>query len=157
MAETQWDHWAKGTGCPFCGTRDKSNDYWDFIEKLNVFSLYLSGNQTYRGHCLLILDIRHVSRPDQLPLEEWTAFCADLYRAETVLMQELRPDHINVEIMGNKVPHLHWQIVPRYRSDPRWEAPVWTTTMAEMRVTHLPASERAALVQKLQNRFSAKP
>jgi diadenosine tetraphosphate (Ap4A) HIT family hydrolase len=144
-----WDHWAEGTGCPFCRPRAEANDYWDFIQKLSVSSLYLSSNQTYHGHCFLILDIRHATRPDQLSSEEWAAFCIDLYVAENALVQTLHPDHINVEIMGNVVPHLHWQIVPRYRTDPRWGAPIWTTTKAEMPMTHMPRIERTELVQKL--------
>lgn len=151
MEESQWDRWAKGIGCPFCAPRPETNEYWDFIVTLRISSLYLSSNQTYRGHCLLILDIRHATRPDQLSSEEWTAFCADLYVAERMLMATLQPDHINVEIMGNVVPHLHWQIVPRYRSDPRWGAPIWTTTIAEMPITELPTTERSELIQKLRN------
>ena len=134
-----------------CGRRSASHDGGDFIAKLSVSSLYLSKNQAYRGHCLLILDIRHATRPDHLSSEEWIAFCADLYLAEKVLMQSLQPDHINLEIMGNVVPHLHWQMVPRYRTDPRWGAPVWTTTIDEMPVIVLPQATQAKLVQELRD------
>jgi len=54
-------------------------------------------------------------------------------------------------MMGNVVPHLHWQIVPRYRSDPRWGAPVWTTTKDEMTVTALPQTAQIELVRKVRN------
>ena len=67
------------------------------------------------------------------------------------MMQVLRPDHINVAILGNVVPHLHWLIVPRYRDDPRWEAPIWTTTQAEMPVTFMAWEERARLIKEIQN------
>jgi len=151
MDETQWDDWAKGAGCPFDAPRPESNSHWDFVSSLTVSSLYLSGNQTYRGHYLLILDLRHATRPDQLSSEEWGAFCADLYVAQKALMDVLRPDHINVEILGNVVPHLHWQIVPRYRDDPRWQAPIWTTTIAEMPVIPMKAEDRAELIQSLRS------
>ena len=134
-----------------CGRGSASDDDGDFIAKLSVSSLYLSKNQAYRGHCLLILDIRHATRPDHLSADEWSAFCADLYFAEKVLTQSLQPDHINLEIMGNVVPHLHWQIVPRYRTDPRWGAPVWTTTIDEMPVIVLPEAIQTKLVQELRD------
>lgn len=57
-------------------------------------------------------------------------------------------------ILGNVVRHLHWIIVPRYRRDPRWEAPIWTTTIAEMPVTPMAAAERAGLIQKLRTAVS---
>jgi diadenosine tetraphosphate (Ap4A) HIT family hydrolase len=155
VEETQWDRWARGIACPFDAPRAASNEYWDFIAALTVSSLYLSSNQTYRGHCLLILDSRHATRPDQLTGEEWVAFCADLYLAEKAMMRTLQPDHINVAVLGNVVPHLHWHIVPRTRHDPRWKAPIWTTTVAEMPVTALPANERAELIEKLRDAVSS--
>jgi diadenosine tetraphosphate (Ap4A) HIT family hydrolase len=150
---TQWDQWAKGVGCPFDAPRAESNDHWDFVSTLTVSSLYLSGNQTYRGYCLLILDLRHAIRPDQLLPEEWESFCFDLYEAERAIMQTLHPDHINVAVFGNVVPHLHWHIIPRYRDDRRWEGPIWTTAEAEMPVIRLPANERSELIQKLREAF----
>ena len=58
--------------------------------------------------------------------------------------------------LGNVVPHLHWHLVPRYRSDPRWGSPIYTTDMADMRVTrleepelrHLAATLRRSLLEK---------
>ncbi|HWY60531.1 MAG TPA: HIT family protein [Rhizomicrobium sp.] len=151
MEATRWDRWAEGIDCPFDAPRAASNEYWDFIAALTVSSLYLSSNQTYRGHCLLVLDIRHAIRPDQLSAEEWAAFCADLYLAQKAMMRVLQPDHINAAVLGNVIPHLHWHIVPRTRDDPRWEAPIWTTTEAEMTVTALAANERAELIEKLRD------
>jgi diadenosine tetraphosphate (Ap4A) HIT family hydrolase len=149
--QNRWDQWAQGTNCPFDGSRAESNDHWDFVASLLVSSLYLQKNQTYHGHCILIWDTRHAVRIDQLSSGEWAAFCADLYVAERAIMQTLNPDHINLEILGNVVPHLHWQIVPRYRTDPRWEGPIWTTTVAEMPVTSLSVSSRTELIEKLRS------
>jgi diadenosine tetraphosphate (Ap4A) HIT family hydrolase len=150
MSAAQWDQWAQGAGCPFDAPRAPSNDHWDIVTPLTVSTLYLSKNQTYRGHSVLILDLRHVVRPDELSPREWAMFCADLHRAESAIMQVLCPDHINVAVLGNVVPHLHWLIVPRYRGDPRWGAPVWTTTLAEMADTRLSADEQAGLIRKLR-------
>ena len=36
------------------------------------------------------------------------------------------------ECLGNTVPHLHIAVIPRYRSDPRWGRPVWTTSRDEL-------------------------
>jgi len=63
---------------------------------LAVSTLYLARNQTYRGHCILILDLRHATRPDQLSATEWASFCADLHRAETAVVRAVQPDHINI-------------------------------------------------------------
>jgi diadenosine tetraphosphate (Ap4A) HIT family hydrolase len=87
-------------------------------------------------------------------LDEWTAFCADLYQAQQAIMRATQPDHLNVELLGNVVPHLHWHIVPRYFSDPRWGMPIWTTPLSAMPETRLEDADRAALVEAIRAALS---
>src|SRR4051812_4069123 len=100
--------------CPFDAPRPASNEHWDFIGALSTSSLYLSKNQTYRGYSLLVFDARHVERIDQLSAAEWSAFASDLHVANRAISDVMRPDHMNVEQLGNVIAHLHWHIVPRY-------------------------------------------
>jgi diadenosine tetraphosphate (Ap4A) HIT family hydrolase len=60
----------------------------------------------------------------------------DLAQAEAAIHASVTPDHINVESLGSTVPHLHWNIIPRYRSDPRWGRPIWTTDKIGNRIDH---------------------
>jgi diadenosine tetraphosphate (Ap4A) HIT family hydrolase len=153
MNDQLWNSLVLGTDCPLCVPRPDHSGQWDLVAALSVSSLYLSKNQTYRGHCQLIFDSRHVSRPDQLSPDEWGMFCADLHRAESVIMQTVHADHVNVESLGNVVPHLHWHIIPRYRNDPRWGAPVWTTALSDMPETTLASKERQTLLQAIRTSF----
>jgi len=131
--------------------RSESNDFWDLIAPLSVSSLYLAKNQTYRGQCSLIFNLRHAARPDQLTREEWSAFCADLYTAQNAIFAVTNPDHLNVESLGNVVPHLHWHIIPRYVADPRWGMPIWTTPLSAMLDIRLEPEDRASLLQQLRS------
>jgi diadenosine tetraphosphate (Ap4A) HIT family hydrolase len=150
MDNAHWNDFALGIGCPMDAPRPRSTDDWDFVAELTASSLYLATNQTYRGHCQLIFDRRHVARVDQLSPEEWQAMAADLFRAQAAIVEAVRPDHMNIETLGNIVPHLHWHIVPRYRTDPRWGAPIWLTSLADMKVTRLPPAERDGLIHDLR-------
>ena len=149
MQHDSFDRWARGFDCPFDPPRPAVNDEWDLVAALSVASLYLTKNQTYRGQCILVLDT-HAARPDQLSEAQWAAFCADLYRAQRAVVRAVAPDHLNVASLGNIVPHLHWHIVPRYRSDPRWGAPTWTTSLEEMLDTRLEERERAELLDAIR-------
>jgi diadenosine tetraphosphate (Ap4A) HIT family hydrolase len=61
-----------------------------------------------------------------------------------------RPDHVNVESLGNVVPHLHWHIIPRYVGDARWGMPIWTTPLSAMPETRLDPHDREQLLQSLR-------
>jgi diadenosine tetraphosphate (Ap4A) HIT family hydrolase len=151
MDKQRWKSLVRGVDCPLDAPRPPSNEHQDFVAALSVSSLYLAKNQTYRGQCLLIFDLRHAARPDQLSVQEWQAFCADLFVAQGAITRTVRPDHINVESLGNVVPHLHWHIVPRYWNDARWGAPIWLTSLADMNDTRLGERERQALISEFQN------
>ena len=157
MDKTAWQARVDGAGCELCSPRPAANDFWDLVAPLSVSSLYLAKNQTYRGQCSLIFDQRHAARPDQLTSAEWAAFCADLYAAQNALVAVTRPDHVNVESLGNVVPHLHWHIIPRYVGDARWGMPIWTTPLSEMPDTRLDVSEREALLQQLRQALEQRP
>ncbi len=148
MDTAKWDRLARGVDCPFDAPRAEANDEWQSVAALSASTLYLSKNQTYRGHCLLILDLKHATRPEQLSAGEWTAFCSDLHRSSIAITRTVKPDHINVAALGNLVPHLHWHIVPRYRSDPRWGGPIWSPDMPDTRLT---AAEQRELINDLRS------
>ena len=150
MDTTAWEALVDGAGCPLDAPRPASNDYWDLVAPLSVSSLYLARNQTYRGQCQLVFDLRHAARPDQLTPEEWASFCADLYHAQGAVVKVTRPDHVNIESLGNVVPHLHWHIIPRYVGDARWGMPIWTTPLSAMPETHLEPHNREQLLQSLR-------
>jgi diadenosine tetraphosphate (Ap4A) HIT family hydrolase len=154
-AAAAWQELAGGTRCPMDAPRPASNEFWDFVAALSVSSLYLAKNQTYRGHCSLIFDLRHAARPDQLTAAEWAAFCADLYTAQGAVVSVTQPDHINVESLGNVVPHLHWHIIPRYVGDARWGMPIWTTPLSAMADTRLEEPDRATLLRQLREVLDA--
>jgi diadenosine tetraphosphate (Ap4A) HIT family hydrolase len=74
----------------------------------------------------------------------------DLHRAQAAIQRTVNADHVNIESLGNVVPHLHWHIIPRYRDDPRWGLPIWTNTFEEMPDTRLSTTERSELVNGLR-------
>ena len=103
---------------------------------------------------MLIFDPRHVSRIDELSPDEWSAFAKDLGESERAIYRALEPDHINVAALGSVIPHLHWHIVPRYESDPRWGAPIWMTRLDDMPKTELQESEYPLLAASINEAFA---
>jgi diadenosine tetraphosphate (Ap4A) HIT family hydrolase len=151
---TPWFRLAAGDDCPFDLPGRVSNNEWDTVARLSVSTLCLFRNQAYRGHCILIYDVRHAARPDELTPHEWAAYCGDLHTVVSALVDVCRPDHVNVESLGNQLPHLHWHVIPRYRDDPRWGAAVWMTNADEFPRHELTEPDRAALIAALRARLA---
>lgn len=132
MTLPSWIDLRSGHGCPLCAPRPAVDEYRYFVSKLSVSTLYLTRDQSYRGTCAVVYDPAHVTRPSELSEVDWRQFASDTWLAERAVTDAFRPDHINLECLGNTVPHLHIAVIPRYRSDPRWGHPVWTTSRDEL-------------------------
>ena len=149
-----WGARVSGEGCPLCAPRPASNDHWDLVAVLSASSLYLAKNQTYRGQCQLVFDRRHAARLDQLTTEEYAAFSQDLFAAQHAVVRAVRPDHVNIESLGNVVPHLHWHVIPRYAGDARWGMPIWTTPLDALLDHRLDQRDRAVLIDAISGELT---
>jgi diadenosine tetraphosphate (Ap4A) HIT family hydrolase len=151
MATKQsWDSQRSSDNCPFDRPREGIAEFMVEIRALSVATLYLEKIQTYRGHCVLIFDPRHVTRIDELSAAEWSQLASDIRITELALIKAFQPDHVNIASLGQVVPHLHWHIIPRYVDDPRWGGPIWTTSPDEMQKAYLRESEYAELVSVIR-------
>jgi len=53
---------------------------------------------------------------------------------------------INSELLGNQVPHIHWHVIPRLKSDPDPLNPVWCVSHEPVRLASSLLSERIRLL-----------
>jgi len=142
---SEWAVKVNGEGCAFDMHRTGISSLLFPVHKMSISTLFLERIQTYRGHCVLIFDPRHVARIDELEADEWGRLSADILIAEKALMTVFRPDHINIASLGLVVPHLHWHLIPRYVYDPRWGGSIWTTAPDEMEKNFLQEVEYESL------------
>lgn len=116
--------------------------------------LTLGRDQRYRGAGALILN-DHVTRLDALGEHAYAAFMQDLRQSVRAIQSAVAPDHMNVALLGNSCPHLHWGIVPRRRDDPRWRRPVWDDATLEsmrhspVRLTDMEYDQLAQAIRQL--------
>jgi len=136
--------------CPFCGVIPDEHEYMIKIANLGISTWCLSRDQGYEGVCLVIFNSRHVETIDDLQTDEYQKYCEDLYVASICVKEVFAPDHMNYALLGNVVRHLHWHIIPRYRSEYRWGMPIWTTTRAEMQRSFLQPGEYKSICEELR-------
>ncbi len=48
-----------------------------------------------------------------------------VFSVETAMREIIQPDKINLASLGNKTPHLHWHIIPRFEDDKHFPNSHW--------------------------------
>lgn len=103
--------------------KDNNDALW--IAELSISTLLLYREQRFRGYCILSFSAHNATSIESLSDAEYSQFMGDLRTASQAIRSACNPDHMNYELLGNSNPHLHWHIVPRYKTDPRWGRPIW--------------------------------
>lgn len=79
---------------------------------------YLQKRGLVRGYTIVIWRGRHVAEPMDLAAEEAAAYWREVLDVAAALERHYRPLKINIEMLGNTLPHLHTHVRPRYLDDP---------------------------------------
>lgn len=108
--------------CFYCARDERLTAILIEICKLEVSTLYLFREQTYRGRCVVGLDA-HETELFRLVPDTLQRFTRDVARAAAALQRAFGPDKINYGIYGDLAPHLHYHVVPKYRGGPSWGEP----------------------------------
>ena len=78
----------------------------------------------FPGFCRVVWRA-HVAELSDLTADERRHLLDVLQAVESALRAVVRPDKINLASLGNLVPHLHWHVIPRWRDDSHFPAPIW--------------------------------
>jgi len=124
--------------CVFCKDIDmkskRKNPAW--IADLHVSTAFLSGNQICGGYTILVCNKAHITELFQLGEEDRIAYSEDLVKVAEAIYDAYHPHKMNYELLGNVVPHLHWHIIPRRKTDPldlHW--PIWGKDYAQVKLS----------------------
>lgn len=141
------------TDCPLC-----SGDGGDVVWRGASARVVLAPEPLFPGFTRVILTEHHAEMSD-LDAARRAELMALVNCVEEAQRALLRPDKINLAALGNVVPHLHWHVIPRWRDDSHFPAPVWSAAQRDgaariARVQPLVAEYRAALAARLAARQS---
>ncbi len=117
------------TGCPLC-----DGDGGRLLVAAPRWRIVLADEPGWPGFARVIWN-DHVAEMTDLRPEDRSELMRTVCRLEEVMRHTLEPDKVNLASLGNQVPHLHWHVIPRYRDDSHWPAPVWAPAARETRTT----------------------
>lgn len=137
--------------CLYCRQDQRLTDLMIPVAPLEVSTLYLFKEQTYRGRCVVAYQ-GHVNELFELPSDELARFMQDVSRAALAIKTAFAPAKVNYGAYSDKLPHLHFHLVPKYPDGPSWGT---TFTMMPEPKLLLSDAENAALIAQLRAALSA--
>jgi diadenosine tetraphosphate (Ap4A) HIT family hydrolase len=102
----------------------------------------------YPGFCRVILE-QHVKEMTDLPPAGRERLMRVVFAAEAALREISRPDKVNLASLGNVTAHLHWHVIPRWRDDRHFPAPIWAAAQAPPRSFQPPGFDAAAFARTM--------
>jgi diadenosine tetraphosphate (Ap4A) HIT family hydrolase len=111
------------------------------------FRVILIDEPDYPGFCRVVWNWHLAEMTDLVPQQRSTLMQA-VCKVEAALHEVMQPDKINLASLGNMTPHLHWHVIPRYRNDRHFPAPVWAD--AQRPTDAAAVAKRAALLPALR-------
>ena len=106
--------------CMYCMIDNRVSDLMFEIAELKVSTFYFFKEQTHPGRCIIAFNKGHKGEVFELTEEERSAFMDDLSKASAAVKKVFNPDKINYASFGDKGPHLHFHIVPKYKDGTKW-------------------------------------
>lgn len=131
--------------CPMCHRWQADADLR--IAEFEHSYLILNRDQFFPGYCLLFTkahqtELFHLAPAGRQGLMEEVSGVA------AALAACFKPDKLNYELLGNMVPHIHWHLVPRFRSEPLWPRPIWAEPHQEVTLSPDDYRRRCDLIRE---------
>ena len=98
--------------------RPSENQYGIRIQAGEWSDAYLQRVGSVRGYSIVVWRGRHVAEPTELSRDEASGYWREVLEVARALEQQYRPLKVNIEMLGNTLPHLHTHVRPRYLDDP---------------------------------------
>ncbi|MDF0676865.1 MAG: HIT family protein [Nitrospira sp.] len=95
-----------------------------FITDLGLSKVYLHDDQFFPGWTVMVFQ-RHATELFQLAPTERFQLIEEVSRVAKTVADVYQAKKMNYELLGNRLPHIHWHIIPRLASDPAPLEPVW--------------------------------
>ena len=111
--------------CVFCNTVGG-----ELLWQNTLCRVVLVDDADYVGFCRVILN-KHVKEMTDLSESERLIIMQVTFTVEQVLRDVLQPTKLNLASLGNKTPHIHWHVIPRFESDTHFPETIWSEAVRQ--------------------------
>ena len=120
-------------------------------ESCRVVHVTDASGTSFPGYCRVVWN-SHVAEMSALDARDARHVMNIVLATERAVRRTVQPDKINLASLGNVVPHLHWHVIPRWRDDSHFPAPIWAP--AQRAGISRPAPSRSDLLHALNAELS---
>ncbi len=108
----------------------------------------LLNDEDYPAYCRVEL-LDHIKEMTDLAPQDRARMMKVVFAVETALREALNPDKINLASLGNKTPHIHWHVIPRFEHDKHFPNSHWGEAMRESNTSSLDAKMKQVLAENM--------
>lgn len=101
--------------CLYCNKNQTQQDLMIEICKLDVSTVFLFREQSYKGRCIVAYK-DHAKELYDLQGEDLLAYMADVNKVAKAIKDIFAPAKVNYGAYSDKLPHLHIHLVPKYEN-----------------------------------------
>jgi diadenosine tetraphosphate (Ap4A) HIT family hydrolase len=140
--------------CGICAMIDriKAGAFPDFIAELKSCYVILGDQQFYRGYCVLFAKL-HATELYLMPADDARLLFDEMRLVAEAIAAVVKPWKMNYECLGNSEPHVHWHLLPRYKTDEMRHGPIWLRPESERKVT-LDENDRRSLIGSIRHQLA---
>ena len=110
-----------------------------------------SSGEAFPGFCRVVWH-RHVAEMSELSSNDARHIINVVLATERTVRKTVNAEKINLASLGNVVPHLHWHVIPRWKDDSHFPAPIWAPAKRPGATRPIPA--HADLMRALKAELS---
>ncbi|BBB94784.1 HIT family protein [Bradyrhizobium elkanii] len=131
-----------------------NSDERHFVAELETGIVTLSRNRQYfKGYCFFSAR-RKARELHDLPIDVRTKHLLEMAMVAEAAQLAFGARKMNVAFFGNAFAHVHWNIVPRYGTDPLPEDSIWTLDRKLIESHFLPEQEFSEVKATLREMLS---
>ncbi len=105
----------------------------------------LLADKDYPTYCRVEL-IAHIKEMTDLAPSDSARMMKVVFAVEAAMREIIQPDKINLASLGNKTPHLHWHIIPRFEDDKHFPNSHWGEILRDAMQANIHEPSRASIL-----------
>ncbi|MDO9051636.1 MAG: HIT family protein [Methylotenera sp.] len=129
--------------CPLCQPTTHETLWQD-----DFCRVVLLNDADYPAYCRVEL-LAHVKEMTDLPPPQRARMMKTVFAVEVALREVIHPDKINLASLGNKTPHVHWHVIPRFEHDKHFPNSHWGEVLRGGSPAQLDINDKKILIEKM--------